>query len=85
MKTQEQKIEYLRKLLSKLLIFSRRYNSVELKISGKDMMVLWFNPKDITWYSFEQLEFPVSDLDIRIEHYKNKLKYAFKTRNRVKA
>lgn len=84
MKTQEEKIEYLRRVLDTLLIFSRRYNSVELKVSNKDIQVTWWNPKDPKWYSFETIEFPISDLDIRIEHYRNKVKYAFKIRNRVK-
>ena len=84
MKTQEEKIEYLRKDLSKLLLFSRHYSKVQLTESGKYLIVMWYAPKQENWYSNETIEFPTNDLDIRIEHYKNKLKYSFKTRNKIK-
>ena len=83
MKTQEEKIEYLRKILNTLLLFNRHYSQVDLKVSGKDFMVIWSHPK-VSYYSFEDITIPLSDLDTRIEHYKNKLCYGFKTRNRVK-
>lgn len=83
MKTQEEKIEYLRKLLEKLILFNRHYSKVTLMVSNKDFMVIWSHPK-VSYYSFEDITIPLTDLDIRIEHYRNKLRYAFKTRNRIK-
>ena len=52
--------------------------------SGDYFIVMWYEPTHLPWYSDEKIEFPVKDLDVRIEHYKNKLKYAFRTRNRIK-
>lgn len=81
MKSQEEKIEYLRKILNTYLKFSRHYNSVDVKISGKDFMVIWYNPKQENWYSFEDITCPLSDIDARIASYKGKLQREFKKRN----
>ena len=84
MKTQEDKIEYLRKLLNTYLKFSRHYNSVDITVSGKDFMVRWYSPKHENWYPFETIECPLSDLDIRIVSYKGKLQRELKKRNSEK-
>jgi hypothetical protein len=84
MKTQEDKIKYLRKLLNVYLKFSRHYNSVDLTVSGKDFMVRWHNPKQPNWYSFESVEVPLTDLDARIASYKGKLQRELKKRNNGK-
>lgn len=84
MKTTEEKIEYLKKLLGKLLLFSRHYSKVMLTKSGTYLIVMWYAPKQENWYSNETIEFPIKDLDIRLEHYKNKLRYNFKKRNNNK-
>jgi len=83
MKTQEDKIEYLRRLLNVYLKFNRHYSKVDLIISGKDFMVIWSQPKN-NYYSFEDITVPLQDLDKRIESYRHKVMYAFKTRNNKK-
>lgn len=83
MKTQEEKIEYLRKLLKVYLKFSRHYSKVNLIVSGKDFMVIWSEPID-SFFSFESIECPLSDIDSRIISYKAKVNRYFKKRNNGK-
>lgn len=84
MKTVEDKIAYLKKLLNSYLKFSRHYNSVDVTVSGKDFMVRWYNPKQENWYSFEDILCPLSDIDTRITSYKGKLQRELKKRNNGK-
>jgi hypothetical protein len=80
MRTTVEKIEYLRKLLSVYLKFSRHYSSVDVKVSGESFMVRWSEPKH-QWYDFETIEVPLEDLDRRIISYRGKLNREFKKRN----
>ena len=82
MKTTLEKIEYLRKLLSVYLKFSRHYGSVDIKVSGESFMVRWSEPKH-QWYDFETIECPLEDLDKRIISYKGKLNRELKKRNGI--
>jgi len=82
MKTTLEKIEYLRKLLSVYLKFSRHYTQVDVFVSGEDFMVLWSKPKH-RWYSFEEICCPLEDLDKRIISYKGKLNRELKKRNGI--
>ena len=73
------KLEYLAKILDKLLLFSKHYSQVDLNLRGDNIEVCWCKTTNWKW-EFEKIEFPHTDIDIRIAHYKNKLGYAFKNR-----
>jgi len=80
MKTTLEKIEYLRRLLNLYLKFHRHYTEVDLKVSNKDIMVIWSKPRD-EWFDFEDVTFPIVDINARIANYKYKVNKYFKRRN----
>lgn len=83
MKTQEEKIEYLRKVLKVYLRFHRHYTCLDVKVSNKTIMVIWSKPRD-EWFDFEDITFPIEDIDARIINYKYKVNKYFKRRNNGK-
>lgn len=73
------KLEYLDKILQKLLLFSKHYNNVDIVVKGENVEVVWSQPKDWKW-EYEKVEFPYEDIDKRIISYKSKLATNFKNR-----
>jgi hypothetical protein len=69
-----EKIERLQDILNKLLLYSKHYNKVQATINNDIIHVIWSSPKDWEWF-FEDVEFPLIDIDQRIIHYTNKIDY----------
>ena len=84
MKTEEDKIKYLRRLLNVYLRFSRHYSKVNIIVSSKSLLIVWYEPKTLPWYDFEDKEVPITDLDSQIVSYKGKVEREFKKRNNKK-
>lgn len=84
MKTTEVKIQYLTKLMDKLLLFSKYFNNVSVSHVGEYIIVQWNHPKnkDKDTILFDEKEIPVGDIDTAIEHYRGKLRYRFNKRNK---
>ena len=66
-------MERLQSVLEEYLQRSRHYNQVSINEVDDNIVVKWFDNKG-EWYQFEEIEFPKNHLDMRIEHYKNKIR-----------
>ena len=80
----EKNIEQLQGILDKLIPYSKHYLTVEATVKNDMVHVTWSNPKDWKWH-FEDVEFPIADIDHRIIHYTNKLNYAIQKAKEVAA
>ena len=78
----DQKITYMRRLLSVYVRFLKYYSAVDVIVAGKMIMVTYRDAKN-NGYKFQSIEFPVADLGKRVEHYKQKVRTAFKNRKIV--
>ena len=79
-----QKLAYLRRLLNVRVRLMDYIDKVEVNILGNNIQVVWHtNPEAVKKISFtEEIEFPVSHLGKRIEHYKRKVRTEFKNRKK---
>lgn len=77
------KIEYLRRLLGVYVKLMKHFNDVELNVDTNSGMVevKYTTPKG-DWWDFESKEFPITDLNKQIRHYRNKVNIAFKNREK---
>lgn len=83
MKTTEEKINLLQRVLNVYLLFSKHHSKVKLEYDTNDMTITWYDPKK-SWYLFESIVIPIVDIDKRILHYKQKIKTAFSNRHNNK-
>lgn len=84
MKTTDDKLQELKRIINLLLQFSKHFNSVSVELDKEFIIVRWYNPKTNTtgkYHEFDEKEIPINDIDNVISHYKNKLKTALKSRN----
>lgn len=78
----QSKLEYLIRLLKLRVKLMEFVNDVEVEMTGDIIRVRWLGkpvPKKIS--QFEEIEFPVSHLGKRIEHYKRKVRAEFSKRH----
>jgi len=76
----EQKMTYLRRLLSVYVKFLKYYQRADVTVEGNEITVLYHNAKN-NGYKFQSIAFPLDDIDKRIEHYRQKVRTAFKNRS----
>ena len=77
------KLNYLRRLLNIRVGLMQLIESVTVEIEGDMVHVTWYSkPGLIKKISFtEEIEFPLSHLSKRIEHYRRKVRTEFKNRH----
>lgn len=76
------KVKYLTRLLKFRVKLMDYVDDVEVELSGEIIKVRWIGkplPKKISF--FEEIEFPVSHIGRRIEHYKRKVRSEYKARH----
>lgn len=72
MKTLQDKINLLSTLVATYTLHLKHHDRSEVKVNGDMIEVTYYNTKG-KWWSFEKIEFPITHIDRRLEHYKNKL------------
>jgi hypothetical protein len=82
-KTLPEKILYLEKLLKIVLLFEKKYKKVVVNVLEKTIETKFIYHNGYKDFFFTQ-EFSLPDLDERIEHYKNTIKYSFSIREKNK-
>jgi uncharacterized protein (DUF1499 family) len=78
----QSKLEYLTRLLKLRVKLMKFVSDVEVEMIDDTIRVRWLGrpvPKKIS--QFEEIEFPVSHLGRRIEHYKRKVRMEFSERH----
>ena len=78
----EQKLSTLKRVLEIYVIFMKRYTKVDVSVNyHTNIIKVRYSGKIGEYYDAESTEFPVSHLNKRIIHYKNKIKSEFKKRH----
>jgi len=77
----QQKIAYLYRLLSIYVRFLKYYSEVEITVKEKAILVKYQGEKN-GGYKFQSIEFPITDLNKRVLHYKQKVRTAFRNRHK---
>ena len=78
----QQKLLYLTRLLKFRVKLMDYVEDVEVELSGEVIKIKWIGkviPKKISF--FEEIEFPVTHIGRRIEHYKRKVHSEYKNRH----
>lgn len=76
------KLKYLTRLLKFRVRLMDYVEDVEVELSGTVIKIRWIGkpiPKKISY--FEEIEFPVTHIGKRIEHYKRKVRAEFSKRH----
>jgi hypothetical protein len=76
------KLKYLTRLLKFRVRLMDYVDDVEVELSGEIVKIRWIGkpiPKKISF--FEEIEFPLSHIGRRIEHYKRKVRMEFSKRH----
>lgn len=73
MKNLETKLQELTELITEYTKTLKYYNESKVTLKKDMIEVAYYNKGETKWYPFQKLEFPVTDLDKRLLHYKNKL------------
>lgn len=79
----EERLNTLSKVLNIYVKLMRHYGAVDINVNRerKIIEVKYKEPKG-DWWEFEAVEFPFSDLNKRLTHYKRKVFTAFKNRHK---
>ena len=76
------KITYLQRLLNIYVKFLKYYSEVEITVKTNTINVKYQGEKN-GGYKFQSIEFPATDLNKRILHYKQKVRTAIKNRHKT--
>ena len=68
------KLERLITLVNEYVKYLNVYTEVEVSNDLANVTITYKKPR-INCYVFQSIEFPITDIDLRIEHYTNKIKY----------
>jgi len=77
----EAKIAYLKRILAIYVRFLRYYTSATVNVKKDSIEVVYGGNRNGAWFDTQAIEFPISHLSKRIEHYKRKVKTEFKNRH----
>lgn len=84
MKTTDDKLQELKRIINLLLQFSKHFNSVSVGLDKEYIIVRWYNPKvnkTGKYHEFDEKEMPVSDIDNALTHFRGRLRYELSKRN----